>query len=474
MGRGKCVSYVPAADNEKDVSYSDSMQQFVQSSSTHVGLSGGGPVEAVNMKGSVQLVTGHDSTMTSTFHSAELKISVTVGQVTLDTEQCLLGSHSLALDFLRHFRGLPMIQDNLAKSTASWQPYVQFLKGIGSHVMVSQFIGSSFRTFASTTSTSKTASRTMGARVCLAASSAGNETSGSGCASFTRDEMRQSSSMNAHVKTEISGGTEKTRAALMIDMNDQTLGDFIRVAAQGDLPMQYKMKPVWLVLQALFQEECAASGANSEACQDLQRATNLQAAYEGWMSVGCPFLETSDHVVYQSFQVQNPEAAVGSKLYQCHAARTGCYYDSDCHTGGAGTVTYCYGSSCLDQGERLLGGGFRTKVKGSKSGSYKHGVNQACYYKVFHGARCHKGWAGGLPDRYIYQQGAQYSAFLASAISSNELMGNGTATIEDGALQLLAAASAKGFLSKRDDLVQQPANGSFDAMDVHANTTLPR
>merc|ERR1712226_619324 len=114
-------------------------------------------------------------------------------------------------------------------------------------------------------------------------------------------------------------------------------------------------------------------------------------AYEGWLATGCPKLTTNNDLVYQRMAISNPSADI--KTYQCEAAKTGCYHDSDCHIGGAiASQCYCYGASCIDTGDEVSGTDMRrSKVRGNKSGKTKSGVNNACTYHIGVTCRCHQG-----------------------------------------------------------------------------------
>jgi len=137
----------------------------------------------------------------------------------------------------------------------------------------------------------------------------------------------------------------------------------------------------------------------------MQRAVNLQAAYDGWTATGCPKAADSRGTTYQAMAIDSTTAQ-GISVYKCAVSKTGCRSDDDCHLGGAGSVCYCYGAGCIDQGANILGSTstFRDKIRGSQEGSYNEGVNNACYYKFIAHCNCDGNWAGGLSDRNIYQQ----------------------------------------------------------------------
>merc|ERR1712048_120020 len=174
--------------------------------------------------------------------------------------------------------------------------------------------------------------------------------------------------------------------------------------------------PIWDTLVTFYQVACSKNGAASDDCKHVQRAYNLQAAYQGWLAVGCPRKETRNGHVYQTMAVTDPSATF--KSYQCEAAKTGCYSNDDCHLGGAGSVCYCYGETCIDTYETIPGTNEkRDVVRGSKSDHYNSGVNNACYYHFIAHCDCNYDWAGGFPKRNLWVQGQSVSSLPNSNLS---------------------------------------------------------
>jgi hypothetical protein len=187
-------------------------------------------------------------------------------------------------------------------------------------------------------------------------------------------------------------------------------------APEGDEPVSYGYEPIWETLISLYQVKCNHGNKTSEDCKNMQRGYNLQAAYEGWLAVGCPKVVTTNGLVYQQMTIADSSSDFAT--YQCELARTGCYHKSDCHYH---TGCYCHGESCIDGGDEVTGTGIRrNKVRGVKSGKWDTGVNKACYYSwgAVH-CECHYNWSGGLRARQLWVQNGH---FKASKRSSEELV----------------------------------------------------
>ena len=134
-------------------------------------------------------------------------------------------------------------------------------------------------------------------------------------------------------------------------------------------------------------------------------AYNLQAAYEGWIAVGCP--PEQDHrgigALYQGMQIAD-KTGQGLNIYQCWVDKTGCRSNNDCKIGRGEAQCYCEGSSCIDSGALAVPPDLRRNtVRGRRRGGYREGVNGSCRLRGT--CSCDPGWTGGERVRYLYRQG---------------------------------------------------------------------
>jgi len=382
----------------------DSMESFVKTVNTDSSLSGSYPTQSLTAKGSVSVLTGYSVHDTSHFHSTQLDVTVVTRAVDLlQTSACLGSESNYNSDYLSRLAALPLISD--PEETSQWAPYVNFLEDQGSHMMIQQSIGSRFQQWESSESSSSSTANTLKVKACASVEGVGGKTGWSveGCAAYSNSQKQSALATSTQSLRLILGGSTDARLALTEEMSEENLQAFIASAEQGTHAVAYAFKPVWEMLITFYTGRCAATGGTVD-CENEQRAYNLQAAYEGWLGVQCPKLHTRNGVVYQ--QMVFSSSSGHSRTYQCNAAKTGCHSNDDCHLGGAGSVCYCYGESCLDTGDAVEGSSKRrSKVRGSKSGSYHSGVNNACYYHFIAHCDCDHGWSGGLPDRTLYVQG---------------------------------------------------------------------
>ncbi len=288
--------------------------------------------------------------------------------------------------------------------SASWAPYINFLRQ-GSHVVTQQLLGSRFQQWESSSAESAVAISTLKAKACATVEGI-DETGGGwsvrGCQGYSEAQKRSAATTQSSDHTVILGGGSEARNNLLKGVTKETLDAFIDSADAATQPIQFLYKPVWEILISTYHGSCSKDGKGSAACDNLQRAYNLQAAYEAQIALHCPLLSSGGHR-YQAMRIDSTDAQ-GVSTYACRAEKTGCKADRDCHVGGSGTVCYCYGPSCFDTGEEIAGtSSHRTAVRGSQKGSYNAGANNSCHYK-FLTCGCDPHWAGGLPDRDLYLQ----------------------------------------------------------------------
>lgn len=406
----ECAEYHPVTTKtSRTLSAEDSMNSFVKTVSTNIQLNGSFSSNQLSVQSTAQAMTGKESSYTGRFHSTTLDVSQVFSTVDFkQTSQCF-GAANIHPDFLKAFEALPLIDPTKVADPASWDAYVQFLKGGGSgrsHIMIQQQIGSRFQQWESSTSQESNIASLLKAKACAEVEGVKGETgwSVSGCSAYSEEERRKALRTTSHNQTVIQGGTEKARNDLTRKIDQQTLGRFIDSGAQGNQAIRFIFTPIWSLLDGVYSPACANAGVGSPACNNLQRVRNLQAAYEGWLAIQCPRL-SSGGVVYQQMRIAGTDT-LGINIYECRAKKTGCVTNGDCRMAPDSTC-FCYGPTCLDTGEKIAGTPYhRTRVRGSKSGGTREGVNNSCYYKFLAHCNCDKSWLGGLEDRALYLQSA--------------------------------------------------------------------
>lgn len=407
---GQCATVKTTERASREMKVTSSMKKMVEDTNNEFSLSGSYTTAALTVKGSVGVKTSESTDLTTTFHATHLDIIYVTHEVNLErSASCLGGDADLDTQFVESFQSLPEIDPERVQESSSWAPYVNFLKNQGSHIMVQQSIGSRFEQWESSTSSSSDIAKTLEVKACAdveGVAGAGGWSVKS-CDAYNETEKREALRTTSYTHRVISGGTDATRIGLVERLANDTLQAFLDAAPEGSQPVTYGFSPVWETLINVYNIKCIKNGADSDDCRHRQIAYNLQAAYEGWLSFECSNLETTNGLVYQEMAISDPSATI--KTYQCNAAKTGCNDDNDCHIGGAGSVCYCYGPSCIDGGDELAGTVItRSTVRGDESGSYDSGVNNACYYHVGVYCNCDKNWSGGLAERQLWVQGESF------------------------------------------------------------------
>ena len=118
------------------------------------------------------------------------------------------------------------------------------------------------------------------------------------------------------------------------------------------------------------------------------KAMNLQQFYIGYKDFGCSNLQSGEAVQLRTFDYGR-DSTKDLPKFHCILINQGCHSGDDCHIGGAGTVTYCYGNSCFEYKDPDFGFKAKSVVpRTSKSGGYSDGVNKSCHYKAAFKSYC--------------------------------------------------------------------------------------
>lgn len=408
---GSCVVLSEAKYNSRDFLSDDSMQNLVFTSMAEASLSGSYQSAALSMSGTAKMMSGQRSDITTTFHSTHMDITVVTHSIDFQNDSRCFSQANLDLNFLTRFQSLALIAPGQERNSASWDPYVKFLKDQGSHILWQQLIGSRFQQWNSSNSTDSDIAATLQIKACAEVEgTSGGGWSVSTCGGYSSEQRQKAMRAQTESRRVILGGTDTTRNALTKDVNKQNLDAFIDSSLEGNQPVRFVFKPIWDLLYGIYEPACATAGKGSAACNNLQRAVTLEAAYEGWQAVGCPPQPDGRGWLYQWMRVAGTTSQ-GINTYECMVSKMGCYTDDECRLGGAGSVCYCYGQSCIDEGDPIKDPTrdtplFRGRVRGSREGSYNEGVNNSCYYTWGPQCKCNTGWSGGLPLRAIYSQSA--------------------------------------------------------------------
>ena len=405
----RCAVFSEVAQATRDFNFRHDTASTMSSMSTEANVSGSYDQLDLTLDATVKTATGYDATTTTDIQALTLDVTFQRGVLDFIQDGDCWSADNLTTEFVDAFKALPNVKSpHLA---ASWAPYVAFLRAWGSHIMVQQTLGSRFQQWESTRAASKVSQKTLAAKACANVEGVTATDGGwsvKGCAAYSDDERRSSLSVSTNQAQNILGGTVETRQALLKDVSKDSLDAFIDSADEADEAILHKWTPVWVLLAKVYGSVCSAS--DKSGCADMQRALNLEAAYEGWLAVGCPQVVARKQSI-QYMRVASTAPDTGLQTYGCWAKKEGCIADADCSNGGAiGTVCYCYGGGCVEKDKAQpinnpkAPTGYRNKIRSDQSGSQASGVNQSCWYPFLASCRCEAGKRVGLGNRYLWLQ----------------------------------------------------------------------
>ena len=245
----------------------------------------------------------------------------------------------LSKTFLDDFQKLPAkVADPNDKN--DWLPYDSFLKKYGSHIVNEINRGSRLRQWTFASSSKTYTERDFNVRACIDLSSDTGSLDVDACTDITSKEKQEVEKLTMSDTLILKGGTAETRAQLREKRTAELIENFMCEAQSSPGNVLFKFTSVWDILKERFL------GASDD---NLARSLNMEAYYSAVLDFGCTPQASGDkkNNVNLRWLEQNAEAKLPE--FSCKIAALGCQKDSDCHIGGAGSVCYCYGPSCVEK-----------------------------------------------------------------------------------------------------------------------------
>jgi hypothetical protein len=389
------------------------MSSFVNSVNSSSNLSGDVKVASLSMKATAELVTGFESKASSSAGTIVFDRSYLTSVVDLqDIDQCM-SVENIDPTVLQAFARLPSLSLNSFIEDGSWNPYIEFLKNHGSHIITQSTFGSRFQIWESNSSSSSETLKLLEAKACVEL----NGTSGedtlaiAGCSAYDQNTRQQAASTSSNQFVVIRGGDDATRKALQNHVTSANMDAFINKADVSDQAVRWEYTPVWRVFQRIYQPLCSQNGKDSQDCVNYQNAVNLEAAYSGFMAWSCTKQDSINNITYQGMYNSVPSGQV-TGYWSCKVAKEGCNNDDDCHYR-AGVTSGCYGPSCF-KSVNIPGTNQNTvKVQSDDDNQGTDvGVNQSCEAHFWGSyASCKTGWSGGVVAHDLWNQAGALSTY---------------------------------------------------------------
>lgn len=405
---GGCASLEGQSSSFRSFKTYETASKLTEALNTAVDAKAGIPTAQVNIGATVSGTTQHTSVKTEDFKSVVLNIELVNQLVNFNMNSTCLFPDNIDPNFQAGFEALALPDPAQAGESFTWASYQAFLSNWGSHVQVQQQLGSRVQQWVSSKVNTNVTTDVLQAKACLnLESTLTGGWAAQPCAAIDQSKRIEASQTETNDQRYILGGTTATRNALIQKFDETNLNAFIATASQGDEPIGFSYLPIWSVLQEVYRGPCGRDGKGSAACNNLQRAMTLQAAYEGFSAYACDKQLDGRQGVIQTMLAQGPDS-LGIYYFACHQSKTGCRENSDCSLKPAalGMECYCEGPSCIDStaipGTPLQRNFVRGKTEYDFLNSNK-GVNASCEDKIA-SCNCDEGWAGGVLERNVWDQ----------------------------------------------------------------------
>ena len=432
---GVCATQVDRKSSFRSFQTYDSASKLTEALNAGINAEAGFPVKQVNVGTTVEATTGRTSVQTEAFNAVALNIEFVNQVIDFNQTSACLSPDNLDPSFQSAFEALALPNAEQAGENFTWAAYMLFLKNWGSHFQSQQWLGSRVQQWVSSKTGTIETTDTLKAKACFDLEGFTGGWSASPCATIDSSKRYEASTKETNDRRYIVGGTTATRTALLQNFNEANLNQFIATAAQGDEPIGFSHIPLWSVLQEVYRTPCGQAGKGSIACQNLQRAVTLQAAYEGFGAYACGKRLDGRNAVIQTMRAQGPDG-LGIYYFACHQSKTGCRENSDCkvYPGEFGFQCYCEGPSCIDASSIPGTALQRNFVRGKTEYDYWNsdkGVNASCEDKIL-SCNCDEGWAGGQLARDIWDQALPVQGSIARTAGTPSLGTVGLAQADNG------------------------------------------
>ena len=422
---GTCATKTRSGSSRKDFQAYESAMTAISAWSANLSTTGngaGGAVSGFSLNATAS--TNYERTSLKTEDTASVSLDYVLLDSVVDLNQntSCWSVDNLDPGFLSSFEALPINDPKLAAEASSWADYRNFLRSWGSHVQVKQELGSRLQILESEKSTDSVDTQTLKAKICFSLGYAAFDVPA--CLDFSASEKVTASTKDTVEKIYIAGGNSQTRNKLISSrvgmFNSEDVSAFINSASNGDQAIGFKYRPIWELLMDVYRSSCVTTKDNN-ACQNFQRAVNLQAAYEGFLAYNCILNRTASADpnqpgLFVQGMIALPANGNGITYYACKQTKAGCSNDNDCQAGKLFDglefepifkQCFCEGAGCITTQSIAGTNQFRSIIKNREpnksTANSDIGVNDSCRDGGL-SCTCNTSWAGGEQEREIYNQ----------------------------------------------------------------------
>lgn len=233
---------------------------------------------AYTLSATLKIATKSNSSQISKVSGTSL-IMMALKEKILVRRGCLDGDEILALKkrFVNDLERLP-VKIEKPWETNSWQPYRNFLREYGSHVVTSVTLGTSINQMTFTESSKSYSQRDFQVKSC--AEFAGPISFGKldvfACADVSKEELSNVSKMSTSDRLIIRGGTAETCNKLLNERSKDLIEQFMNEASDSASSIQHTFRAIWDIVQSIFEV-----GSPNHI-----RAIKLEQYYQGFLNYG--------------------------------------------------------------------------------------------------------------------------------------------------------------------------------------------
>ena len=285
---------------------------------------------------SLQVATKSKSSQSNKVSGISLN-AVAINEKILVRRGCLEGDEATLTDqFLSDLETLPLkIEEPWERF--SWEPYYNFLRTYGSHIITSVTLGTCVKQMTFAESSKSYSERDFEVKSCLsfAGPTAAGELGLKACTDITQSEKSEASKISTSDKVFVFGGIPDTRNKVLDPetRSPKVIQKLLDEASEAPSSIEHTFVAMWSILQSRCKP--------GSPCHI--RGLNLQYYYLGFLNYGCNHVK-GGKIEIQKFDYSS-RATKTSPEFECSLAKEGCQSNDDCHYKAIWCS--CHGNSCV-------------------------------------------------------------------------------------------------------------------------------
>lgn len=260
---------------------------------------------------------------------------------------------------------------------SSWKKYQHFLDKYGSHYVSEVIYGASIyqHTFAKSSLNYTRFNFSLNACLELAGPVNVGLLGVGACGKFSKEDRRNSRSLDMSSKLVVMGGSDVTRNKLLKSRSRDNIEQLMNEGREFEAPVSYKFQSIPDLLESRFFDT-----------EYINQAANFKSYLEGYLNYDCSY-ENDKGIELQKFELDTTARSRAYPQYVCTVSNEGCQDNADCRYHFKGCR--CSGDTCVQQvTTRALNGKNKTVTKFFHKDKHSDYFSGNCIFSLTRSTLC--------------------------------------------------------------------------------------